>query len=152
MSRFIRFALAAVALALALGSCASQDVKCPTCPPENSARIEVFGVIDLDSVQVSIDGAPRVTVSFLNRHVFGGLSKGAHTLDARVFRTVNFTPEVSNVSLTVRLNEGEARTVAFHHDFGIVVRNVPASDRDRAPLALARRAVRAALTFAHRAG
>lgn len=147
MSRFLRVALAALALAVVLGAC-SQDFKCSTCPPADSARIEVFGVIDLDSVQVSIDGAPRVTVSFLNRHVFGGLAKGVHRLDAKVFRTVNFTPEVRDLSVEVHLNDGEARTVVFHHDFVGVVRAEPIVDPGREPLALARRA----RTFAHRVG
>jgi hypothetical protein len=136
MPRSTWFAPAAVlSLALAIGSCASNDVKCPTCPPEDSARLEVFAVIDLDSVHVKVDDGPVTKVTFLNRHVFGGLAPGEHRLSATIYRVVDFVPTTTDVSLRIVLARGEARTVLFHHDFAGVVQALPATDDDRPLLA-----------------
>jgi hypothetical protein len=134
MPRPIWIAPAAVlSFALAVGSCASNDIKCPTCPPENGARIEVFAVIDLDSVQVSVDGGAHATIDFNTRHVFDGLSPGQHTVAARIFRVVDFVPTTTDLVLRINLDRGEARTVLFHHDFAGVVEALPVSG-DRRPL------------------
>ncbi|MBI1795859.1 MAG: hypothetical protein HY076_05000 [Candidatus Eisenbacteria bacterium] len=137
MARSTWIALAAIAVVMAIG-CASNDIKCPTCPPANSGRIEVFAVIDLDSVHVSVDGGPQATVTFNHRRDFTGLAKGTHTLTATIFRVVDFVPTTTDVKIQVLLDDGETRTVLFHHDFTGVVDRLPLGD----PLPLARAGAR----------
>ena len=64
MPRIVWRPLLAALVALPLASCFYDSTDCPTCPPENSSRIEVLvrrgGLVD--SVQAQVDGGAPVVV------------------------------------------------------------------------------------------
>lgn len=132
--RVLRAALAACALSLA--SCASDELDCPTCPPENSGRITVWATLDVDSARVSIDGSPNVTVENDEMRLFDGLAAGTHTMNARLYHSdLNGVVTFKDVTLQIVLARGEAKTVAFHHDFAGVIARL--DRREPAPLSRA---------------
>lgn len=115
---------ALAALALSLASCASEEIDCPTCPPANSGRITVWATLDVDSARVSINGSPSVTVENKGMRLFGGLAAGTHTMNARLYHSdLSGFVTFKDVTLQIVLARGEAKTVAFHHDFaGVIAR------------------------------
>jgi hypothetical protein len=120
---------ALVVLALSLASCASDELDCPTCPPENSARISVWATFDVDSAHVSIDGSPNVTVEHDETRLFSGLASGTHTMNARLYHSDrDGFVTTKDVTLQIVLARGEAKTVVFHHDFAGVVYRLPEED------------------------
>jgi hypothetical protein len=116
-------------LALLLASCASDELDCPTCPPETSGRITVWATFDVDSARVSMDGSPNVTVVNDEMRLFSGLTEGTHTLNARLYHSDLFgVVTTRDVTLQIVLARGEAKTVVFHHDFAGVVVRMPEED------------------------
>lgn len=109
-------------LALPLASCFDGEATCPTCPPDNSGRIDVplpqNG--EADSLHVFLDGGARVTVRRGGRASFQGLSSGAHSVEVvRWFEDFGLITTRSSV-VEVRLEPGEARVIVLHNDFPLI--------------------------------
>ncbi len=131
MPRFAWSCLVLSALALPLASCFNEEWTCPTCPAENSGRIviRVPTNLDVDSIQVTLDGGPSYSVRRGRERSFDGLARGTHTVSAAVFRFDPNTglPASRSLALEITLERGETRTVEFHHDFArVVLAPVPA--------------------------
>ena len=136
MPRAVWSFLLLLVLAVAVGSCFDAG-DCPTCPPQDSGRIDVLvsrsGTID--SVDVLLDGGPQVRVRRGQRTSFQGLKPGGHQVEAVRW----YSPPVRSRSSSVWivLQRGETRVLVFHNDFPLVAfRWAP----DRALLAAERRA------------
>lgn len=125
-------------LALPLASCFDADTTCPTCPPENSARIvvQVPANGEVDSIHVVLDGGPRATVRRGTARSFEGLSRGVHSL--ALVRWYEDFGLITTRSTTMRvvLDQGETRVLIFHGDFPLMARG---HSPGRDPAALAHR-------------
>jgi hypothetical protein len=123
-------------LVLPVVSCFDAQTTCPTCPPVDSARIDVLlpqnG--EADSAQINLDARPRVTISRGKRVSFEGLSAGGHSL--KVVRFYSDFGVITNTTSLVEvvLAEGETRVLIFHNNFPLVA---DARWPGRAPGALA---------------
>lgn len=129
--------LTALALAAPLAACSTEDGPCPTCPPDESGRIEVVVSLlgEVDSVHVTINSAFRGTVKRGRRGEFGGLARGTHAVTTvRWFENEGIVTS-RTATILVRLEQGERRTLLFHNDYPLIVR-APSRAETRA-LALA---------------
>jgi len=145
MPRITWSCLLLLVLALPLASCFTNPSTCPTCPAEQSGRIEFvarpvrlpggssFDTLRLDSVHVSVDGGARVTALPGQRLTFDGLDSGAH--DVKIVRWIlhNSLPESPTSNLRIELARGETRTIVFHGDFPLVSWSPPPAGRDDEP-------------------
>ncbi len=138
MPRIAWSRLVILLLALPLASCSNDEGTCPTCPPDNSGRIEVVLALngEADSLHVNVDGGDSLTVRRGRRVSFEGLSAGAHSVKVRrYFEAFDFVTSRAS-SVEIRLEQGEARVIVFHNDFPLVA---DASVPGHAPAALAAR-------------
>lgn len=121
---------------LMIPSCASKKVDCPTCPPENSAKLlmvtvptEFSKTVDFDSLHVRLDGGAPVTFRRGTNGRFTELSAGTHSLSATIYRKdIDLNVLTSVVSFEVVLQRGESRAIYFHHNVPVVVLGPGAPD------------------------
>jgi hypothetical protein len=141
MSRVTWCRLLILLMALPLASCFGANEPCPTCPPEDSARIDVKvpKVGEVDSVHVKVDGGAPFTVRRDKRGSVQGLRAGVHTVEiVRYFSSFGIVSTRSSV-IEVSLGRGETRVIVFHNDFPLVAdasrpgRASPDSRPDRPP-------------------
>jgi hypothetical protein len=119
--------LAILALGLSLASCLDDDKACPTCPPDNSARVvvQVSGQGLVDSVHVALDGGASVAAYRDERVIIGGLARGTH--DVAIVRWIQ-TGGISaprSSSFQIQLEQGETRLIVFHNDFPLIAESLP---------------------------
>ena len=108
--------------AFTLTSCSGDVNKCGTCPPVNSGLIKIAvsqtGLVD--SVQVSMDGGPVVTVKRKHEADFNNLSAGTHQVQTvRWFNDFGI-PVSRSQTIYIELGQGETRTIQFHNDFPLI--------------------------------
>jgi hypothetical protein len=138
MSRLAWIRLAIVLIALPLASCFNDEGTCPTCPPDNSGRIDVLLAQDgdADSLHVTMDGGQRITLKRGKRISYTQLSAGTHSFVlVRWFEDFGLIT-TRTTTVDVKLAPGEARVILMHNDFPLVV---DAFRPGRAPLPLAAR-------------
>ncbi|HKQ56350.1 MAG TPA: hypothetical protein VJY35_00665 [Candidatus Eisenbacteria bacterium] len=131
MSRTAWSRLAILLVCLPIASCIGDDPKCTTCPPENSAKVDVvvtqFGLVD--SVHISIDGGATQTVKRGRRGTIADLSPGVHSVaTVRYFSSEGLVFPRSE-TFQIKLARGESRTIVFHNDYPLVAWREPAGDR-----------------------
>jgi hypothetical protein len=131
MSRTAWTRLAILLVCVPVASCIGDEPKCTTCPPDNSAKVDVvvtpLGLVD--SVHVAMDGGAIRTVQRGQRVTIPDLSPGLHTVaTTRYFSTEGLVLPRSE-TFRIRLARGESRTIVFHNDFPLVSWLEPARDR-----------------------
>ena len=110
--------------ALPLGSCIGDETStCSTCPLDLSARLNIAvsstGLVD--SVHITVDGGPRVTVKRGGRRSFEGLSAGLHQISTvRWFSDQGVAFRRPADRFQIRLERGETRAIVFHNDFPLI--------------------------------
>ena len=124
MPRIAWSRLVVLLFALPLASCIGDEPgSCPTCPPENSGRIEVVvaqtGLVD--SVHITVDGGSRVTVRRGRRGTFQGLSRGTHAISTVRWFSFEGVAFPRSTDLRILLERGETRVILFQNDFPLVV-------------------------------
>ncbi len=122
MSRLAWIRLAIVLIALPLASCFNDETTCPTCPPDNSGRIDVLLTQNspVDSLHVTIDSGQPVTLKRGGRTSFRDLSAGSHSfIVVRFYNDFGFVFS-RTTTLAVRLAQGETRVIVLHNEFPLV--------------------------------
>lgn len=123
MPRIAWSRLAILLFALPIVSCIGDETtECPTCPPENSARLAISvtqtGLVD--SVHITLDGGARVTVKRNVRFVFESLARGDHAVHTVRWFSSEGVPFPRSEDFTIRLERGETRTIVFQNDFPLI--------------------------------
>jgi len=126
MPRIVWRPLIAALVAIPLASCFYDSTDCPTCPPENSSRIEVLvkqnGLVD--SVQAQVDGGAPVKVRRNRledrRYTFDGLNAGTHSVTVTRWFFADDLVTSRTSTFQIVLSRGEARTIVFHNDFPLI--------------------------------